>query len=267
MDEIKEVLPEGTIPMAEPEVELQTPNVEEPAPAPQEAEKLTDDVSPDTEPTADDFTLQYNHEDVKVSKDEGKRLAQYGLFLEKLGKQHDSDIREVMADLDYYATIQGKTIKEIVKAMVDGVEESYRNELLEQFGEDNSLVSEMLELRRTKNRKAYEDAKAEREAKAKRAEEEADKSAAAKLAEQFEELRLTFPELDSTDKIPDEVLKKALMSGDLEKEMLRYERSERKKIEAEKASQNKNEKESIGSAQSPDAESGVVSAFMAGLRG
>lgn len=269
MDEMTEVITEGTIPTEEPDTELQTSEVEEPTATPEAEEKPTEEDSPDTEPipSNDNFTLQYNHEDVKVTKEEATRLAQYGLFLEKLGQEHSADVKEIMANLDYFATLQNKTVKEIVDEMVSGVEKSYRDELTAMLGEDNSLIDEMVELRKSKNRKVYEDAVSERAAREKQAEEEAEKSASLKLAEQFESMRESFPDIDTVDKIPDTVLKRALSSGDLEKEMLRYERSERLKVEAAKASEEKNKKQNIGSAQSTDVESGTISAFMSGLWG
>ena len=272
MDEMTEVLSEGTIPTEEPEIELQSTEGEEPSDAPQAEEKPTEEGSNNTDveqnnAVEDTMTLQFNHEEVKVSKDEAVRLAQYGMYLEQLGKGYKEDIRAIMSDLDYFATLQGKSVRELVSGLVEGVENSYREELAEQFGADNPLVEEMLELRRGKNKKLYEESKADREAREKAAEEEAEKSANTRLAEQFESLREVFPEYDSVDKIPDSVFKKAIKSGDLEKELLRFDRSERNKIEAAKASKEKNNNQNVGSVQSVEAESGTMSAFMSGLWG
>jgi hypothetical protein len=150
---------------------------------------------------------------------------------------------------------------------VDGVEKDYREELEYQLGEDNEHIEELMELYRSKNRKNYESAKAERESKARAAEEEAQKSVSTKLAEQFESIRADFPEYDSIEKIPDVVFKRATKSGDLEKELLRFEKTERNKVEAAKASEAKNNNENIGSAISTPTEDNSVSAFMRGLWG
>lgn len=269
MDGMTEVITEGTTPTAEPEITPETLEVEEPDDTPQAEEKPTEEGSSDTEITPntpdDSLSLQFNHEEIKVPKGEAVRLAQYGLFLEKLGKEYSADVKEIMADLDYYATLQNKSVKDLVRELVNGVENSYREELTFSLGEDNPLIDEMVELRKTKNRKFYADAVNERAEKERQAAENAEKTASARIAEQFEELRETFPDIDTVEKIPDTVLKRALQSGDLEKEMLRYERAERKKVEAAKASEEKNNKQNIGSAQSPNAESGTMSAFMAGL--
>ncbi len=259
---------EGTTPIEESVADSQPNEVEEPVTAPQGAEKPTEEGSPDTEPVADDsWTLQYNHEDVKVSKDEAVRLAQYGLFLDKLGKEHSANVKDIVSKLDYVATIQGRTANDLIEDLVKGVDAAYREELVSSLGADNPLVEEMLELRRSKNNKAYESAKADRSTKEKQAAEEAQKSATTKLAEQFEGLRELFPEYDTVEKVPDAVVKRAIKSGDLEKEMLRYQFTEQKKVEAAKASQEKNKKENIGSVASETAENTMLSAFMKGVMG
>lgn len=271
MDEAMEVVEMGTTPIEETNAESQTESVEEPATTPQVDEKPTEDVSNDAEqaePVAPEtFTLKYNHEDLTVQKDEAINLAQYGYFVKKVAEDHGVDVREAMADLDYVATLSGKTVGELVNSLMDGIESSYRDDLIDQLGEDNPLVAEMLELRKTKNRKAYEDAKTERANKAKKAAEEADKAISTRLAEQFEAMRETFPEFDTVEKVPETVLKRAMKSGDLEKEMLRYERSERKKVEAAKATQEENKKQNVGSINNDPVEDTFSSAFMRGLRG
>ena len=264
--ENNEQIPEETIPTEEAteqeaQAETETTPTESEEAAAESEEKGTETDEGQTEPaTEETFSLRYKHEDVSVTKGEAIRLAQ-------MGKHYEENVKGIIDDLDYFATLQGKSVKELVADLVNGVEEKQRRELVDQFGADNPLVEEMMELRRGKNRKAYEDAVTERQTREKQAEEEAEKSANTKLAEQFESLREIFPELDTVDKIPDTVLKRAIQSGDLEKEMLRYEKSERNKIEAAKASEEKNKKSNVGSAQSVDAESGTISAFMSGLWG
>ncbi len=261
--ENNELMMEGTTPTEEAPTEPIA--AEEPETTPKESEEPTAEgeeqntdegqAAPEVEEA---FSLRFNHEDISVTKEEAIRLAQ-------MGKNYEESVRPMLDDLDYFATLQGKSVKELVKELVDGVENSYREELTEQFGAGNPLIEEMLELRRGKNRKTYEESKADREAREKAAEEEAQKSMTTKLAEQYEGIRDLFPEFDTIEKVPDSVLKRAVKSGDLEKELLRYEKLERNKIEAAKASKEKNIKENIGSVQSVDSETGSVSAMMRGL--
>ena len=205
------------------------------------------------------FKIRYMHEDVDIPVDEAKRLAQ-------MGKHFEDNVKGMIDRLDYVATLQGKSVKELVEDLVNGVDNAYREELISELGEDNPLVDEMMELRRAKNDKAYEKAKSERSAKEKAAEEEARKSVTTRLAEQFEGVRQIFPEYDTVEKVPDTVIKRAIKSGDLEKEMLRWEKTERNKIEAAKASQEKNKNNNIGSIKTGENESGIMDAFLKGIR-
>jgi hypothetical protein len=211
-------------------------------------------------PLSESFRLRYNHEDVDVSMDEAKRLAQ-------MGKHFEDNVKKTIDSLDYVATLQGKSVKDLVDALVNGVDAAYREELETELGVGNPLVEEMMELRRSKNKKSFEEAKAQRTAAEEKAEEEAQKRATLHLAEQFESIRETFPEYDTIEKVPDAVIKKALSHGDLEKEMLRYMLSERNKIDSQKATAEKNKKENIGSARTETNESGISDAFMEGLWG
>lgn len=247
----------ATEPTATEETETTPTESEETTAAGEETNTETDATVPEMNDT---LPLRFNHEDINVTREEAIRLAQ-------MGKHYEENLKQMFDDLDYFATLQGKNVRDVIKGLVDGVENSYRDELTEQFGADNPIIEEMLELRRGKNKKTYEDAKADRETREKAAEEEAQKSVATRLAEQFESIRETFPEYDSIEKVPDSVFKRAMKSGDLEKELLRFELSERNKIEAAKASEEKNKKQNIGSVQSIPADESSLSAFMKGLWG
>lgn len=261
--ENNELITEGTTPMEEAAVQDVEENTET---TPQEEVETETDGTQNTETEEvasvpeELFSIRYMHKDLEISKDEAKRLAQKG-------KHYEDNVEKTLENLDYVAALQGKTVRELVESLVSGVDSAKRQELIEELGADNPLVDELLELHKSKNNKAYEATKAEREAKEKQAEEEAEKSVTTKLAEQFEGLRELFPEYDTVEKVPDTVIKKALKSGDLEKEMLRYKFAEQKKVEAAKASQEKNKKENIGSVHSVENEDGFSSAFMKGLWG
>ena len=247
--------------------EATTPEAEATTPATEAAETTPTDPTA-AEPTegtaieaeAEPFTLRYKHEDISVSRDEAKRLAQ-------LGKHYEENDKKLIDDLDYVATLKGMTVKDLVKRLVDSDESDYREELVAQFGDDSDVVNDMLELRRQKNRKAYDEAVTNRNAAEKQAEEEAQKSATTKLVEQYEAVRELFPAYDTVEKVPDAVIKAALKSGDLEKELLRFELSERNKTDAAKATSEKNKKENVGSVASDNTDDGLSSAFVRGVWG
>ena len=248
--------------------EATTPEAEATTTATEGTEEITTTETTAAEPTegaaieaeAEPFTLRYKHEDISVSRDEAKRLAQ-------LGKHYEENDKKLLDDLDYIATLKGKSVKDFVRELVEGDESDYREELVAQFGEDSDVVKDMLVLRRQKNRKVYDEAVTKRNAAEKQAEEEAQKSATAKLAEQYEAVRNLFPAYDTVEKVPDAVIKAALKSGDLEKELLRFELSERNKTDAAKATSEKNKEENVGSVASDNTDDGLSSAFVRGIWG
>lgn len=260
--EENELLTEETTPMEEAEsqeaeVDTEVDVTEEETAA--EGEETTEEDAAEGETIVpESFSIRYKHEDMSLTMDEAKRLAQ-------IGKHYEDSIKDTLDALDYVATLRGQSVKDFVDSIVSGVESGYREDLVSELGEDNPLVEELLELRRAKNQKSYSDAVAERTAREQQAEAEANKSKTDLLAEQFESLRELFPDLDTVEKVPDAVIKRALKSGDLEKEMLKYEIFERKKIEAAKASQEKNKNQNVGSVRTTEQEDSVSSAFLKGI--
>lgn len=260
--ETSELMTEATIPTEEAPVqeaeETASADAEE---AVNEAEGTnnTDESEEITSPS-ENFKLRFNHEDIDIPMEEAKRLAQ-------MGKHYEQNVKNTIDSLDYVATLQGTSVKELVDSLVNGVDAAYREELESELGADNPLVEEMMELRRSKNQKNFEDVRAQRAAAEEAAEKEAQKSITLKLAEQFESIRDDFPEYDTIEKVPDVVIKRAISGGDLEKEMLRYMLSERKNIDDQKVVTEKNKKENIGSVASETADDGTFSAFMRGLWG
>ena len=243
--------------------------------APKEGENATaDGAQNDTAAEEHFLSIRYNHQDFCLTAEEATRLAQLGKWYEQegeryanIGKDYEKNTKEAVDALDFVATLQGKSLKDFANELLKGVDDAYREELEADLGRDNPHIEEMLELRRNKNKKTYEGEKERRLSAEKAAQEEAQNSMTTRLAEQFEGLRDIFPELDNIEKIPDTVIKRAMQSGDLEKEMLRYERSERMKVEAAKAAQEKNKKENVGSAHSVPAEDNLISAMMQGIWG
>lgn len=263
----EELLTEDTIPEAgadinESEAELTDKDGQTEKPRTEEDNEADGiaEAAEKNEANEDAFTIRYKHNDLQLSHEETKRLAQ-------LGKHYEDDLKGIMDDLDYFAALRGSTVKGLVTDMVEGIEQSYREELEENLGEGNPLIEEMLELRRMKNRKTYEDAKAIQAEKEARERNAVQKSMTAQLAEQLEALRELFPEYDTAEKLPEDVIKRAMKSGDLEKELLRFERSERIKIDTAREAEEKNRRQSVGSVKSDVREDNAVSAFMKGVWG
>ena len=132
------------------------------------------------------FSFQYRHEDITVSKDEATELLQ-------LGKHYKENLKATFDNLDFLAAIRGKDPKEYIEELVAATDSMYREELIEQLGADNPHIDELVELRKSKNLKNYEDIKKNRADKEEQAFLDAEKSTNTKLAEQFESIKQSFP--------------------------------------------------------------------------
>lgn len=266
MDETNAVVSEETIPTEE--TAEQTESVSEDSTSVDETdaaqESSNDAETPNDEQTVDDngtekkFSIKFNHKDVEIGEEEARRLAQ-------LGKHYEDNLSSLYEDLDYYATLQGKSVKDLVSELINGEEEKYREELVAELGADNPLINEMLEFRANKNKRAYNEAKERRSAEEQQREEDERKSANTRIAEQFESIQSEFPEYEKLSDIPEGVLKKAFNSGDLEKELYKFKLNEAKKIDSANKTESQNNKQSVGSAATDSREDGVHSAFMKGL--
>jgi hypothetical protein len=206
------------------------------------------------------FSFQYRHEDITVSKDEATELLQ-------LGKHYKENLKATFDNLDFLAAIRGKDPKEYIEELVAATDSMYREELIEQLGADNPHIDELVELRKSKNLKNYEDIKKNRADKEEQAFLDAEKSTNTKLAEQFESIKQSFPQYENIKDIPESVFKAAVKSGDLEKEVLRFHFAEQKKVEKAKEKENTNKNQTTGTAKTNDVEDGITSAFLRGLWG
>ncbi len=269
MEENNVVVPEGTIPTEEtaeqpevtPEASASQDEASETAESSTTAADAQDgDVPSETASEEKTFSIKFNHQDVEIGEGEARRLAQ-------LGKHYEDNFSPLYDDLDYYATLQGKSVKEVVAELISGEETRYREQLVKELGADSPLIDEMVELQRSKNKRTYDEAKERRSAEEQQRLEDERKTANTRIAEQFESIQAEFPEYEKLSDIPDAVLKKAYNSGDLEKELYKFKLSEAKKIDSANQTETKNNKQSVGSAVTDSREDGVHSAFMKGLWG
>ena len=244
---------EVVVDTATPQAESDTTDTEaqDTAAAEEGIEETTPDASAET-PWS--LGISYNHEDFELTKDEAVRLSQ-------LGKHYEDKIKSTFDSLDYLAALRGKTPKEYIDELITATDDMYRQELIEQLGEGNEHIEELVALRREKNDKTYQAVKKEREDKENKAREDAETNTNTRLAEQFEKLKSVFPAYESISDIPASVFKAAVKSGDLEKEVLRFHFAEQKKVEEAKKKQVENTKQSTGSVSSSEKEHDDMNAF------
>lgn len=222
-------------------------------PAPAASEEVT---TPATE--ASGITIKYNHAFRDLTAEEAKAYAQMGVRYESITPMLDK-LRAV-------ASYQGKTVDEIVNALVEKDDADMRQRILDECKGDQALADRLIEVERNNRGAAYSAAK-EKEQKT-----EADEESALhkRLADEFVELQKEFPDIADVSSLPKAVVEESLKNGKSLSDayIIHLHRAERTRQAAE-ASAIQAAKASAGSAAS-DSESGknaVAEAFRKAFRG
>lgn len=220
-------------------------------------EKNTDsDTEPtDTTPAAPFMSVRYNKETQELSQEEAVTLAQKGMLYEK-------KFEPIYSKLDYLATLNGVSVNELVESILNRSEDAYKQELIAKFGEDEEVISDLMEIYHNKNREKYEKAVSDR----KNAEIKEQESLEARLADEFIILQKEFPEIDKFEDLPNEVKKAAAEGNNLLSSMLLHKHREDRKInEAQKAAKEANKASAGSVADKGEKESDAMNAFLKGL--
>lgn len=205
--------------------------------------------------------VKFRHENRDMSKEETVAFAQKGLLYDK--------IQPIYHQLDYLAAQHGVTVKAFVENLVQSAENRYREELVERLGDDETVIEDMMQLFRDRQKEKYEKIVADRE----RAEEEEWSAARQQrenmLAEQFVALQKEFPEIAGIADLPKEAVRLAAEGKmDLTAAYLLHKHREAKKIAAAEEQAAEQSKASTGAAGSEEApENAVMNALLKGIRG
>ena len=194
--------------------------------------------------------VKYNHSDINLTREEAKNWAQKGMFY--------------FDKLDFVAAQSDQTVEELLETLLTSIDENKRRELKEQFGDDEGVINDLMDVFHTKQKEKYEKAISDR----RNAEEEKNVSQTARLAEEFNAMQADFPELKSVDDIPASVLKEA-QNKPLAYAYLLYKHKENQKIAAAQEIAAAATKSATGSMKSEahDAETEADAAFMRGFWG
>ena len=212
------------------------------APAPKEAESSAEQ----------NLTVRFNHEDKVLTRDEAIKFAQMGLKLET--------VQPLLDELNYLASLRGKTPIDTVKEFVALDEQVYKNQLKGQYGDDENAINALME--------KYKQDNLTKRAQfvSKEKEEAVKKEFSEKIADEFTELKGECPEIDSLEKIPPSVLKNA-KNERLLTAYLRYKNRQQVKIEQNNQTRKKNKDASAGSLQAGGENfDTLLSAFIKGLK-
>lgn len=234
---------EGTIPAEAPE---------------QDAEEAQDDA----------LIVQYNHEELRLSRDEATALAQKGMRLDRLEEQTGTQASELVPLLDklrFLAVSNSKTLPEMVDALVESQDKQLYESILAECDGNDAIAQRLFDAEKAKRQGLFESQKQETAA----AQEKQKADLTKRLADEFVELQREFPELAEFSAVPKSVLDMAVKGANLTDAYLRYQHAENRKAAAAKAAQESAAKASPGSqaAGAGETTDPTIDAMLAGVWG
>ncbi len=255
--ETMEALQEATVPNeGEPSETVETESDN----ARPQAEEVTEEQSEADVPADESFLdVEFYKNSKSLSRDEAVKYAQMGMNYEKL--------EPVISKIDYLAAINGVTREQYIEQQLQNQEADMRKQIIDKYGDDESIINEMMAFQKQKHKKAYDDMIA----KAKADEKTAEESTETRLAEEFAGLVSEFPELEGkTFKDLPKTVKQAGFGGEkLLNAYLQYKHKEAKNIAAAKAQAEEAAKKTAGSMSSDNIETQTAEekGYLSGLWG
>lgn len=206
------------------------------------------------------LSVQFNHQNRDMTKEQAVEFAQKGLLYEK--------IRPVYHKLDYLAAQQNTNVAALVDGLVSAAEAAYRQSLVQKFGDDAQVVEDLMTLYRSRNQEKYNRLLADREAADAQTAAAEQTAREGRLAEQFLALQKEFPEIKDFSALPKAVVRRAAEGkADLTAAYLLHRHRQEQKIAAAEARAAEQAKKSTGSVQSAEyTEAAAVDAFIRGVR-
>ncbi len=205
----------------------------------------------------DFLPVKFLHEERTLNREDAIRYAQMGMNYERF--------EPMIAKLDYLAAVQGVTRDEYIEGQLKNQEDAMRKSIIEKFGDDEKTINEMMEFKKQKHQKAYDDMIA----KAKADEKTAEENTEARLATEFAGLVSEFPELEgkSFKDLPKEVKQAGFKGENLLNAYLLHQHREAKNIAAAQKQSETAAKKSTGSMGTDNGAQAAPDAFLEGLFG
>ncbi len=192
----------------------------------QDTENVTQAFVSETKEDAEAFvSVQYNHKNKSLTKDEAVKLIQKGMHTESLRNK-----------LEYLADSYGMDINTLVDKMVSVPEKEHRSHLESLYGKDSPDVEIGMQIYRQKQSEEYKKIASEREDKEinERKNEEI-KGVNSRLADEYLALKAAVPNAPDYSNLPDSVIVEAAQgTRDLLSSYLCHLQKEKLKIEAAK---------------------------------
>ena len=275
MDEFMEAVEtEGTTPTPTAESAAETDVQDETAVDTQPMQQSDAEDADTTPPSADDdaaaqpteepatapitIPVRFNHEERELTVEEATAFAQKGMAYDRITPTLDK-IRRLAAGC-------GKSMDEMVDALVEASDNNLRQQLLMEAGGNQSVADRLYELEKSKRENAY----TTRQQAEAQAELDARNSMDERLAAEFLELQAEFPELSDFKAVPREVVSEAIKKNiSLYDSYLRYERKNTKNAAQNARQQTETAAVTMGSRadRAPAvAEDPLIAAMMEGVR-
>ncbi len=205
------------------------------------------------------ISVQYNHKNRELSRDEAIMLIQKGMHTESLRNK-----------LECAASLQGVDVNTLVERIVKAPENSYRAYLEKLYGKDSPDVEIGMEIYRAKQSEKYKNITAERQNSIEMKNQEIRHSVNSRLADEYLMLKSHMPDAPEYNALPDSVIIEAAEGKrDLYSAYLCYLHKEKLNIDAAKKTENLASKASSGTMKS-DSGDNISSAerrFLSGLWG
>jgi len=220
-----------------------------------ESDKLVVAVSETVASKMVTVPIRFNHERLDLTIDEAADLSQKGLAAEP-----------VMSKLRYLASIQSKSVGQVVDELLSSDQAVRREQILKRVGGDEELTNQLLAAETSKYQKAADDMAAAEELT--RQKEIPDMNN--RLAKEFLGLQKDFPNIGKISNLPKSVINEAVDKNiSLFDSYLRFLHCEKQKIEKAKATQEAAERAAVGSQKSHDSnhQSSEIEAMIRGIWG
>lgn len=219
-------------------------NLETPAQSGEEGGTTGEDIE-----EAPYLDVKFKKEIKGLSKDEARTWAQKGMHYESA--------------LERAAALKGVPVNDFLKSLEAAEDEAYRQSIIEKYGNDEEIISDMMAIYESKKQKTIETAAENRRKEA----EEKESSLNERIANEFSLMKKDFPELTEFSKLPNEVKKAASEGMPLAYAYLLHQHTESQKIATAKQQAAEAEKHSAGALGSADTPDMVGDAFSKGVFG
>lgn len=218
------------------------------------------------EPPEFSLPITYNHENRNLTREEAVKYAQIGLNFEEGGIKAEI-VKPLLRKLDYLAAQSDTTVEALVEEMLNSGEQRYREELIDKYGEDETVIEDLMRVYHEKQKAKYDKVLADRKAAEETQANDTRVKLETRLADEFISLKKEFPELTEFTALPDEVKLSAAGGKSLAEAYFRYLHTENAKIKANNISAQNAAESTAGSLNTneSDHENTVVDAFMSGF--